>query len=282
LVDTIAAGDKPMDNQNTTEHKKGFFQNDKLLVCSMLVFYGLCIIGLIAGAYFWLGDRAETSKINATATGAVIATEQAKSTSTAIARTIEQDQYDFTEHFDKNSSLWFVGAYEKRYGDAQIKIENGVYNWKINDAKGFVQSTEFRKENIIKNFDVYMDLKLMDGSSFGETCSGFYFRMPTDDWNDGAYTFVICDNSHYEIQYYANNDWQTITYSEYEKTIHGSDWNRIEISARDDQFIFTINHINVFEMTDDRLKFGSLGIFIDLEQNGSANILFDNFGFRRR
>jgi len=44
----------------------------------------------------------------------------------------------------------------------------------------------------------------------------------------------------------------------------------------------SINNTVVFEMNDERLKYGSLGIFNMLEQNGSAEIWFDNFGFQRR
>ena len=271
-----------MKDQNTPEGKKGFLQNDKLLVCSMLTFYGLCIVGVIAGAFIWLGDRAETTNINATATRVMIATEEANVTATAKARIAEHDKYDYIERFDKNSGLWFVGAYEKRYGDIQITIKDGTYIWDILDAKTFTQSTEFQKENMIGDFDVYMDLKFVESSLLGDTCSGLFFRLPTDDWNDGVYTFVICDDAHYEIQFYEKNKWHPITYSDYENSIQNSDWNRIEISARRDHFIFTINNTVVFEMNDERLKYGSLGIFNMLEQNGSAEIWFDNFGFQRR
>ena len=37
----------------TTENKKSFLHNDRMLVCGMLVFYGLCIIGLAGVAYGW-------------------------------------------------------------------------------------------------------------------------------------------------------------------------------------------------------------------------------------
>jgi hypothetical protein len=35
-------------------------------------------------------------------------------------------------------------------------------------------------------------------------------------------------------------------------------------------------------MTDDRLKLGSLGIFVMIEKENSAVIWFDNFGYQSR
>jgi hypothetical protein len=94
--------------------------------------------------------------------------------------------------------------------------------------------------------------------------------------------FTICNDSHFELHYYDENKWQPITLSDYEDIIQPFDWNRIEISARGDHFIFTVNNTEVFEMNDDRLDQGNLGIFIDIDRGNSAVIWFDNFGFQSR
>lgn len=271
-----------MNDQDTVENKKGFFQNDRLLVCSMLAFYGICILGLIGGTFMWLGKRNETISANATSTAAMIATQQANATATAVARATEQDKYEFVEHFDETHGRWFVGDYEKQYGDVQITIKDGVYVWDVLDSKNYTQSTDFYYRSVVRDFDVYMDVKFIEGSSFGGTCGGFYFRMPATGWNDGAYTFVVCDDSHYTIEFYENNKWYPITFSDYEDSIRRSDWNRIEVHAREDHFTFNINNTQIFETTDDRLKAGSLGILVNIEKDNSAEIWFDNFGFQSR
>jgi hypothetical protein len=270
-----------MDN-TTTENKKSFLQNDRRLVCSMLVFYGVCIVGVIALTFWGLARRNQTISTNATSTAAVVATQRASTTSTAIARVAKQNSYEYIERFDKVSGRWFVGQYDRRYADAHISIKDGFYMWDVADPKSFTQATDFYKGNKLKDFDIYMDLKFIESSKAGAACSGFFFRRPYAGWEFGAYTFIICDNSHFKVLHYDRNGWQTITYSEYETAIHNSDWNRIETSARVDHFTFTINNKQVFEMTDDRLKLGSLGIFVMIEKENSAVIWFDNFGYQSR
>lgn len=266
----------------TTENKKGFFQNDRKLVCSMLVFYGVCILGVIATTFWGLARRNQAISANATATAAIIATQQTKATATAIARLADQDQYEYIERFDKISTQWFVGEYDKKYANAKLSIKDGVYIWDITDPKNFAQATDFYKGNKIKDFDIYVDLKFVESSKVGSTCSGLFFRKPYAGWGYGAYVFTICNNSHFKALHYDRDGWQTITYSDYESRIRNSDWNRIEISARKDDFIFAINNEEVFEMTDDRLKTGSLGILVDIEKENSALIWFDNFGYQSR
>ncbi len=270
-----------MEPQSTSD-KKGFFQNDRLLVCSMLAFYGICIFGCI-GAVFWgLNRTNQTITANATSTASVNATQQAMRTATALARAADQDTYEFVERFDQISGRWFVGVYNKRYGDARIAIKDGIYIWDIANSKDYTLSTDFYKGNKLKDFDIYMDSKFVEGSRLGAVCSGFFFRRPSQAWTNGAYIFTICNDSHYEIQFYNESGWQTITNSDYESIIQRSDWNRIEISASGERFEFIINGLTVFEMTDDRLQAGSLGIFIDMDKDNSAEIWFDNFGYRSR
>jgi hypothetical protein len=270
-----------MTQQPTMENKKAFFKNDRKLVCSMLIFYGLCILGLIVATFWGLDRRQRTISANATWTAFALATQQANVTATAVARLTEQDQYEYIERFDRYSGYWFVGLYEKQYGDARISIKDGVYIWDIADPKDSALSTEFYKKDKIKDFDVYMDTKFVESSAIGSTCSGFFFRRQST-WDDGTYIFTICNDSHFEVQYYEANKWRPINFSEYESTIQPSDWNRMEISARGNFLVFTVNNTQVFEMTDDRLKDGNLGIFIDIDKGNSAVIWFDNFGFQSR
>ncbi len=138
-----------MDEQPITNARKSFLQNDRMLVCSMLIFYGLCFFGAIAAVFWGLNRREQTISANATSTAGVIATQQANATGTAVARLAEQDKYEYIERFDKITSDWYVGSYEKKYGDLRLIIKNGVYIWDVTDTKGFTQSTPFYKGNKI-------------------------------------------------------------------------------------------------------------------------------------
>ena len=101
-----------MEGQRINGNKKSFLQNDRMLVCSMMMFYGICLLGAIAATFWGLNRRNQAISANATATAAVIATDQAQVTATAIARLEEQDNYEYIERFDKVTGLWFVGSYE--------------------------------------------------------------------------------------------------------------------------------------------------------------------------
>ena len=103
-----------MTQQPTTENQKSFFKNDRKLVCSMLVLYSLCIVGLIAATFWGLNRRRLTLSTNATSTAFAIATERAIVTGTAAAKLAEQDQYEYVERFDETSRRWFVGPYDRQ------------------------------------------------------------------------------------------------------------------------------------------------------------------------
>src|SRR5215213_5869072 len=104
-----------MTQQPATENQKGFFQNDRKLVCSMLVMYSLCIFGAIAATFWGLNRRQLTLSTNATSTAFAVATQQANVTATAVAKLAEQDQYEYIERFEKPSRRWFVAQYDPQF-----------------------------------------------------------------------------------------------------------------------------------------------------------------------
>lgn len=270
-----------MDRQPAAQDKSESWRRDCLFAGVMLVICCMFITGLISIPLWLSNQNQKIISANATSTAFAVATQQQHATATAVARLAEQDGYEYVERFDRPSGYWFVGLYEP-FGEAQISINDGIYLWDVIDSENSTFSVEFSKKNKIKDFDIYMDSKFVKGSTRNAVCSGFFFRKPSINWSNGVYVFTICNDAHFRVDYYEKDQWQTITFSEYENAIRPLDWNRIEVSARGDDFTFTINNIEVFEMSDDRLKEGSLGIFIDAGKNTSAVIWFDNFGFQSR
>lgn len=271
-----------MTQQLTSQDQKSFLKNDRKLVCSMLVVYSLCILGLVAATFWGLNRRQLTLSANATSTAYAVATQQANLTATAAAKLAEQDQYEYIERFEKTSTHWFIGAYDSQYGDADVAIKNGVYVWNIKTPKDYTYGTDFYRGSGIKDFDVYMDAKFVEDPGLGLVCNGFVFRKSSLGWEDGAYVFSVCNDSHYEIYYYQTGEWDIISISEYNSVIQTRDWNRIGIGARGNHFTFNINNVVVFETSDDRRKSGSLGIYIQVAEDHSAVLWFDNFGFQSR
>lgn len=269
-----------MDNVNTTT-KKGFFKNDRMFVCSMLVFYSLCTIGLIALSVWGLDRRNDVISANTTATQSVIATQNANVTATAIARLEEHDQYEYIERFDAPSNHWMDGPEDDSYWAGDIRVENGVYVWEAKQIKKtFLQWSSFYR-GILLDYDTYVDVKFVDGPS-GGACGGFVFRKSVSGWEEGAYTFVICNNARLSVYYYEHEEWDMLANEWAFDVIRPADWNRVEISARGSHFVFRVNNTIVFEMDDYRRKVGGLAILLEVNELEPAEVWFDNFGFQAR
>lgn len=268
-----------MEQQRTTENKRGFFRNERSLVCSMFVVYGLCILTAIAATLWGLDRRSKRISANATSTAFAVATHHANVTATAIVRATEQAQYELIDRFDTNKNNWRGGIENNKYWYGSTTIKDGVYLWNVKQAKDtFVSWADFSTNDPIGDFDVYVDIKILDASP-GNVCSGFIFRMSPDGWDKGGYYFALCSDSSAKISYHTKKDgWESIAALPYFS--YSQEWNRLEISARGSHFNFLIDGNRVYEMDDDRQAVGSLALVIELNEKTPAKILFDNFGFQ--
>jgi len=259
------------------EEKKSFLQNDHKLVCSMLVVYGLCIFGLVTATIWGLDRRNKKISADATSTANAIATQRANVTATVVAHSTEQAQYEFIDPFKDNSQFWFTDSVDDEYMKGSTAIQDGVYIWEVQKVKQtFVYWAHFRKGSQFKDFDVYVDSKIVE-----DACSGFAFRAASREWDDGTYTFSVCNNSYFSVRY-TREEWEDISGWLYSNAIQNNDWNRLEIRARGDHFTFIINNEVVFEMTDERLSKGGLALLVEVEEEKPVTIWFDNFGLQPR
>ena len=264
---------------NATTEKKGFLQNDRLLVCGLLAFYSLCLIGLIAVTFRWLNNRNQILSVNTTATEIVIATQQAHATATAVARTTELAQYELVDTFDTNVNQWMSGTQNNDYWTGKATITDGVYLWDIEETKqAFIYWADFPGNEYIKNYDTYVDTKFAEIQSGTSACSGLIFRKAPLGWNTGGYSFLICNAGYFDIQYHNIDGWQRIN-SQYHPSIRTFDWNRIEVLVNGAHFVFLINSQVVYETDDDRQPTGGVALIVDIDKAG-AKILFDNFGYQ--
>lgn len=261
--------------ENTpTENKKSFRQNYRLLVCSMLVFFGLCSIGLSGAAFWWLIQRNQAFLANATTTTAAITAEQAPGT--------EPTQYEMTDQFDDNHHHWITGFEDNDYWSGYRRIEDGVYTWQADEVKkAFLLWTSSSSSKDIKDFDIHVDIKVPNSPS-GKICSGIIFRKleRAEDTND-YYYFGFCNNSVARVYFHGGQEgWERL--AAIQVLANPSDWNRLEVTARGSHFTFMIHGTLIFEMDDDRLDFGGLGLALELKEQVPALVQFDNFGYQSR
>jgi hypothetical protein len=271
-----------MTQQPTTKNQKSFLQDDRKLVCSLLVAYSLCICGAIAAVFWGLNRRQLTLAANATSTADAVATQQANATATLVARGTEQAQFKVVDDFNDNNRNWLTETVRDEFMDGSLRIYNGAYVWDIQKLKQpFIYWANLRGVYGAEDFDVYVDSKITPAES-GEVCSGFVFRTASSDWEEGGYTFSVCNNSYFDVSYYEKGEWTAISDLIYSTSSLREDWNRLEIIARGNHFTFLINNEEVYEMTDDRLQRGGLALLIEVSEVDSATIWFDNFGFQAR
>lgn len=269
-------------DQISIEERYSFLRNDRKLVYGMFLFYGLCILCLAAATLWSLDRQSKIVSANATSTSDAVATEQAKATATAVAHATDLARFDIVDSFDDNHRNWFAGSVNDNLMAGSIAIDGGLYVWNIQEVKQpFTYWATFPTEERIKNFDTYVDFKILNTAPEG-VCAGFLFRMASSDWERGTYTFCVCHNSQFYVSYYKQGKWDTISNWQYSDSMRRFDWNRIEVNARDDHFTFIINNEIAYEMTDDRQSQGALALFIAADENKPATIWFDNFGFQPR
>jgi hypothetical protein len=271
-----------MEIQPTPEPKKNFLQNDRLLVCGMLVIYGVCIVGLIGTGFLAVSLTKQAASASATNTAVAFSTHEAEISATASALSTEQAQYDFIDPFDKNLYYWGEGSESDDYSDDHKEISGGVYTWKIDTLrKSHVSWEEFYQSVYSSNYDVYVDTRIVEGNR-GEVCSGLLFGMSSSGFDGGVYVFVVCNDKTYYLSYYTEkDDWQDLVSRQYHPAIRMGDWNRLEVSSRAASFTLFINNEVVFKTTDHQYAKGDLAVIIDVD-GAPAEIQFDNFGYQRR
>lgn len=273
-----------MTQPSTPTDNRRVLRGDILFTCSMLFACCIFISALIAAPLWEFELRQQIISSNTTSTALAVNTQQAKSTLTVVAHTTEQAQYAFVDPFSTNTEYWRTGSTNDEYSNSFSSINGGVYRWDIREVKQtFLDWAPYRMGNWMEDFDVYVDTKIKAKDSLpSDICSGFVFRAVSLDWEEGIYTFSVCNDSYFSVDYYDRNGWDIISDWMNSDAIQPNDWNRLEINARGSQFTFLINNEVVFEMTDARAPKGGLGLLLEVNEEKPVSIWFDNFGLQRR
>jgi len=274
-----------MDQQPAVKDRQKILKGDFLFACSMLAICCIFITGLIAVPFWDYDQKQKGISANTTSTAYAVATKQSLATATAVAHATEQAQYKFIDHFKDNMTYWMTESINDEFAHRSIFVTGGFYRWRMSEVKQpFLYWANFPEDSWMNDFDVYVDSKInTEDDTSNDNCSGFIFRQGLyADWQKGAYTFSVCNNSYFDVYYVEQGEWEPILDGTYSNAIHNNEWNRLEISARADHFTLRINNEVVYEMTDDRLPAGGLALLVEVNETVPMTILFDNFGFQAR
>jgi hypothetical protein len=203
-------------------------------------------------------------------------------TATASARATAYAGYALVDKFDSNENGWQVGKVENEFWTGSKNIKNGAYELdfpKISST--FLESSDYSNSIVVRDFDAYVDTKIIDGDS--GSCSGILFRKSPYGWIHGGYAISVCKNGQFVVGYFdANGNWDFLTDWVLSPAINKTDWNHIEVSARGDHFIFRINDFVVFETDDTHQLRGDVALFAESHGTTPMMVMFDNFGFQSK
>jgi hypothetical protein len=203
-------------------------------------------------------------------------------TATASARATAYTEYALTDTFDSNENGWRVGKVESEFWTGSMNIEDGAYAWDFQKINGiFLDYSDYSNSVVVRDFDAYVDTKIIDGD-FG-SCSGILFRKSPYGWVHGGYAISVCKNGQFVVGYLdENSNWDYLTDWVLSPAINKTDWNRIEVSARGDHFIFRINDFVVFETDDTHQLRGDVALFVESHSTIPMMVMFDNFDFQNK
>jgi hypothetical protein len=241
----------------------------------------LCICALVftgvVGLYVWRADR--TRSLAATAGAQTLQAGAAQATASPAS-----PAYAFFDPFDDNLNSWGVGDIPGSYLTGQTRIENGVYVFTVEKTTlGAVDWSLRDHPADLADFDASVEAKRMYGSPSG-VCDGLQFRAPNLRQLSGYYDFGVCDNGFFHVDYYDGEaeSWTTLRGWTRSDAIRADEWNKLGVSARGDQFTFTINDQNVAQLNDAHLTSGDVRFYIDMQIGESGTVWFDNFSLLAR
>lgn len=177
--------------------------------------------------------------------------------------------------FIKTTHGWASGDVRDDYMSGARSIGDGKYTWQVTAVKSMAYFS-FPSMPYYTDFLAGVDVNLVKMPDDDQADVGLVLRHNGDahTW----YYFSINDVGQYYFGWYNGSDWQSLIQETSSSAIHLNEVNRLEVGAKDSQFIFLINGKVVDHFNDDNLKEGEIGVGINLPAKGEkATIEFANF-----
>lgn len=237
-----------------------------VIVLCLLLF--LTAIGLLGwGGYTLFQQAEEKSKIPyATATAAA------------------QWPVVFHDDFKEVTDQWYTGDSTKKGRRDTRSISNGVYNWTLENALGYIYLSPANAGSFT-DFALSVDVRQTDGSKYDGY--GLIFCNTADNY----YTFVIQDAGFYSVMVRNHAEWDSLIPLSRSSTIKPGESNHLMVLAENGTFKLFINNEYVNEFRDSTLSKGDIGLMFTQDESASpdpqskgstsANLIstvtFDNF-----
>jgi hypothetical protein len=251
----------------TPPEKSGPFSREVIIVIVILVILCCLMIGLAIGGYFVYTNFSENQALNATATTA--------------AQTSIYEGYEIYETFDNNSLEWRAGIEENEFWNGTTSIEQGVYTWNVEEALDtFMAWGTYPTNPDLSDFDMSVLVKRVAGDP-ENFCYGVVFRESPEGFDYGAYTFTVCDDGYYAVNYYSlATDWIKLKDWDQTDLIVAGEWNRLSVQTQGENITCSINEQVVAQVSDSRQANGYISVYIDLYEKVTGTVWFDDFALQ--
>lgn len=206
------------------------------------------------------------------------ATFEARATLDALEPILTLEQswpVSFTENFTDNIHNWEVGDVRDNYVTGNRTISDGIYTWNITTVKS-ASDFSFPDMPVQTDFFASVDMKTNNMPDDIDADSGMVFRYNVEDqtW----YYFSVNSYGQYYLGWYDGSSWYTLIPETDSAAIDVGQTNRLTVGAQGSQLIFLINGQIVDHFIDHNLKFGTLGVGVNLPNVGQkASVEFSNF-----
>ena len=191
------------------------------------------------------------------------------------ASVVSEFRVVLADTFDSNNNNWYVESADDEYARTTYSIEDGIYRWDSTAHQGFIGWVT-ADTSLLGDF--YMSLEASQVIGSNSAHYGVVFREYD---NSNFYYFGINDKWQYTVLILYAEEWITLTDWTRTELINSSKPNRITVIGQGSRFIFFINDQYLAELTDDRIKTGSVGLAINIARPDQRAVFeFDNVELR--
>jgi hypothetical protein len=179
------------------------------------------------------------------------------------------------EDFASKRNDWEVGAQEVDYGKVDLAIQDDRFWWQLepNSDEGMSWWSFPVFDHRLGDFYVSTECRLTSGDA-ANSAYGLAFRVLN---SDNYYRFVIGEDQSFSVSLIEKGEWLELLSWKSTDLVRPGAVNQVAVLAKGAHYQFFINNGLAYEVDDDRLSDGWVGIIADVWGENKAEFEFDNF-----
>jgi len=188
----------------------------------------------------------------------------------------------FQEPFDNNNNNWDLWNVEDDWKTETMKIDRGVFNWKLEIKKPDLYYDEIAPITSYADFYYSARVKRI-GKATEEQVNqagwGIIFRRQGDKF----YFLGLNDLQEYSLWFHDNTGWTDLVGNTKSSLVNIETYNELAVIADGNEITFFINGVPVKAISDSTLSEGNIGFYASLNYiNDEVSFEFDDVEIRQK